>query len=131
MKLLKIFSSAIKANSIEAVGTIIDKVFPIEEEKQKAQTVIDKLKQHPKELQFLLNLLHDKGRSIYLAGWRPFIGWTCGLGLANVFVINPWLQWLVGIDGPRMPLDVIVELIVTMLGLGLMRTAEKLGGKTK
>jgi hypothetical protein len=68
---------------------------------------------------------------MFVAGWRPFIGWVCGLGLANVYLVNPWLQWLYGIKGPELPLDVIVELVIAMLGLGTLRTVEKFGGRSK
>ena len=53
------------------------------------------------------------------------------VGLANIYLINPWLQWLYGIEEPKLPLDVIVELIIAMLGFGTLRTVEKFGGKTK
>ena len=116
---------------IEAIGNVLDKLFTSDEEKLQANAVLEKLKQHPAELQVELNKIEAGHRSLFVAGWRPFIGWICGLGLANVYLINPWLQWLYGVEGPQLPLNVMVELIIAMLGLGSLRTVEKFGGKTK
>lgn len=116
---------------INAVGNLLDKLFTSDAERAQAQAVLDKLKQHPAELQVELNKIEAQHRSLFVVGWRPFIGWVCGMGLTNVYLINPWLQWLYGIDRPKLPLDVIVELIIAMLGLGTLRTVEKFSGKTK
>ncbi len=119
------------AEPIQAIGTVLDKLFTSDEEKLQAKAVLEKLKQHPAELQVALNKIEAQHRSMFVAGWRPFIGWVCGLGLANVYLVNPWLQWLYGIKGPELPLDVIVELVIAMLGLGTLRTVEKFGGRAK
>ncbi len=116
---------------IDAIGTVLDKLFTSDEEKLQAKAVLEKLRQHPAELQVALNKIEAQHRSMFVAGWRPFIGWVCGLGLANVYLVNPWLQWLYGIKGPELPLDVIVELVIAMLGLGTLRTVEKFGGRAK
>lgn len=119
------------AQPIEAIGNVLDKLFTSDAERAQAQAVLEKLKQHPAELQVALNKIEAQHRSLFVAGWRPFIGWICGLGLGNVYIINPWLQWLYGIEGPQLPLNVMVELIIAMLGLGTLRTAEKFGGRAK
>ena len=100
---------ATAAQPIEAIGNVLDKLFTSDEEKLQANAVLEKLKQHPGELQVELNKIEAQHRSIFVAGWRPFIGWICGLGLANVYLINPWLQWLYGVEGPELPLNVMVE----------------------
>lgn len=128
--LKNIFSSSV-SEPIEAIGSVLDKLFTSDEEKLKAQAVIEKLRQHPAELQVALNKIEAQHRSLLVAGWRPFIGWVCGLGLANVYIINPWLQWICGVEGPQLPLNAMVELVIAMLGLGTLRTAEKFGGRTK
>lgn len=125
---LKIFSSNVSG---AVFGEFFDKLFPSEEERSQAQAVFEKLKQHPGALQVVLNKIEAKHKSLLVSGWRPFIGWVCGLGLANVFLINPWLQWLYGIAGPSLPLEVMMELVATMLGFGTLRTVEKFLGKAK
>ena len=131
MKLIFTLFAKNISSPIEAIGGVLDKLFTSDEEKLKAQAVLEKLKQHPAELQVALNKIEAQHRSLFVAGCRPFIGWICGLGLANVYIINPWLQWLYGIEGPQLPLGVMVELIIAMLGLGSLRTAEKFGGRAK
>lgn len=73
--------------------------------------------------------------SIFVAGWRPFIGWICGVGLAWAFVLSPIAEWAVAIwaPGAKLPearLDFLLELVLAMLGLGGLRTFEKMRGLT-
>lgn len=117
------------AQPIDAIGNVLDKVLTSDEERLQARFALEKLRQHPAELQAALNKLEAKHRSLFVAGWRPFIGWVGGLGLANLFLINPWLQWLLGISGPALPMDNLMELVIALLGLGTLRTVEKIRGK--
>ena len=128
--LTKLFGGA-SAQPIEAVGNVLDKLFTSDEEKLDKRIILERLAQQPQLAQVELNKIEAQHRSIFVAGWRPFIGWVCGLGLANVFLLNPWIQWLTEKPGPAMATDVMVELVVALLGLGMLRTAEKFGGRTK
>lgn len=119
------------AQPIEAIGNVFDKLFTSDEERAQAEFVMEKLKQKPSELQIELNKIEAQHRSVFVAGWRPFIGWVCGVGLAFTFIINPILQWGTGEPGPTLPMDVMTELVLALLGLGALRTAEKFGGKSK
>ena len=51
-----------------------------------------------------------------------------GLGLANTFLLNPSLQWFTSIPGPTLPSKIMMKLVIALLGLGVLRTAEKLAG---
>lgn len=69
----------------------------------------------------------------FRGGWRPYIGWTCGAALSLQFVVAPLLEWGAAAAGhpvPPMPkLDgVLWELLAGMLGLGGLRTLEKIKG---
>jgi hypothetical protein len=71
--------------------------------------------------------------SIFVAGWRPFVGWICGSGFGIQFVIGPVLEWGAALAGhpiafPKMDLSTMMPLLLGMLGLGGMRTAEKIQG---
>ena len=125
-----LFSSA-AAQPIEAVGNVFDKLFTSDDEKLQAQAVLEKLRQHPSELQIELNKIEAAHKSVFVAGWRPFIGWVCGAGLAFTFILNPIIQWKTGSPGPELPVDIMTELVLALLGLGALRTAEKFGGRTK
>lgn len=71
-------------------------------------------------------------QSIFVAGWRPFIGWICGCGF-GVTILGPLLSWVAALAGhpvafPALDTDALMTLLLGMLGLGGMRTAEKLKG---
>jgi len=119
------------AAPIDAIGNAVDKIFTNQEEKMQAQAVMDKIRQHPGELQNELNKIEAGHRSLFVAGWRPAIGWICGGGLAFIFLINPIVQWISGNPGPDLPTESIMKLVWAMLGMGAMRTVEKLQGRTK
>lgn len=76
----------------------------------------------------------EAATDLFRGGWRPFVGWVCGSGLAMQFVIGPILTWATTLAGrsiqfPVLDLSVLLTLLFGMLGLGAMRTTEKLKGK--
>ncbi len=71
--------------------------------------------------------------SIFVAGWRPYIGWVCGMAIAWAFLLAPMLSWLLPVMGvvaavPPLQTEFLLELVFAMLGLGGLRTFEKLKG---
>jgi len=118
------------SSPIDAIGNTLDKLFTSDDERAQAQLLLEKLRQHPAELQVELNKVEAQNRSVFIAGWRPFIGYVCGLGLFTSFVVSPWMQWF-GFPSVSLPLDAISSLVVALLGLGSLRTVEKAGGLTK
>lgn len=79
-------------------------------------------------------------RSIFVAGWRPFIGWVCGVALAYHFIFAPMLAFILvafnvtGLhpsDLPRFDMDSLMTVLLGMLGLGGLRSFEKYKGLTK
>ncbi len=72
----------------------------------------------------------------FVAGWRPWIGWVCGVALAVQFVLGPLAVWGFALAGrqiaPPPALDEMLwELMFGMLGLGGLRTFEKIKGVAK
>lgn len=126
----KLFGGATK-EPINAIFDGIDSLVTSDEEREASKLLRIKALQYPGELQVELNKIEAGHRSIFVAGWRPAIGWICAIGISFPFIINPILQWSSGQIGPVLPLDSIIELVYAMLGLGAMRTIEKLQGKTK
>ena len=117
---------------VTAIGNIADNLFTSKDEKLSHQEVRMRIAQNPQMWQIELNKIEAQHRSIFVAGWRPFIGWVCGLGVLNMMLINPWIQWITGQVGPTLPADTIMQLTLGMLGLlGTMRTVEKIKGKSK
>ena len=77
-------------------------------------------------------------RSIFVAGWRPFIGWVCGFALLWHFILFDFLTWITVNFFPQVTelpelsgTETLVTVLLSLLGLGAMRTAEKCGGKAK
>ncbi len=119
------------AAPIDAIGGVLDKLFTSDEERLQAQAVMEKLRQHPAELQAEINKIEAAHRSVFVAGWRPALGWVSAIALAMVFVVNPSLQWITGAPGPEMPLELLMDLVWAMLGVASWRSVEKLKGRTK
>ena len=126
---------------IGPVSGLLDKF--IEDKDQKAKlaheiaTMAEKHAHEAAMAQVQTNQAEAKHRSVWVAGWRPFIGWTCGCALAFHFVLHPVIVfaavWL-GFDVPDMPvfdMDSLMTVLLGMLGLGGLRSFEKTRGLTK
>lgn len=79
-----------------------------------------------------INKLDAQG-NWFQRGWRPFIGWTGGIGLNYQFLLQPLLAWLSLNVGwqvpPLLDNEVLFGLVVQLLGLGALRTYERAKGK--
>lgn len=83
-----------------------------------------------------INQVEAGHRSIFVAGWRPFIGWVCGSSLAYHFMVYPLLTWIAsvwrpGLHPPVLSSDNLFELTIAMLGMASMRSWEKFKGIAK
>lgn len=82
--------------------------------------------------QLLINQEEAKSSSLFVAGWRPFIGWVCGTALAFQFLVTPILMWICLILNIVIPVPPVLDLgsLMTilggLLGLGTLRTFEKI-----
>lgn len=125
------------ATPISAIGNVLDKLFTSKDEKLSREEAMMRLLQQPSIAQTEINKIEAQHRSRFVAGWRPFIGWVCGVALAYNFIARDILAWLLKIYYPTMepPPELAMEHLLTvllgMLGLGTMRTYEKLKGKAK
>jgi hypothetical protein len=86
------------------------------------------------EGQLRINEKEASHASIFVAGWRPFIGWVCGTALVWNFIVQPLLLWVaylmpeLGLDlssAPKLDTDELMTVLLGMLGLGGLRTYEK------
>ena len=120
------------AEPIEAVGNVLDALFTSDEEKLDKTIIKQRLFLQPALAQAEINKVQAQHRSTFVAGARPFILWVCGFGFLFSFVINPIIQWILPeVGSPVLPLEVMMELTLAMLGLAGLRTIEKLQGKSK
>jgi len=118
-------------SAVQGVANVVDQFIETDDEKRAWETVKAKMAQEPQLAQIELNKVEASHRTMFVAGARPFILWVCGVGLAFTFIINPCLQWITGMAGPGLPHDIMMELVLGILGLGGMRSFEKVMGKAK
>lgn len=78
-----------------------------------------------------VNSEEAKSTNWFVAGWRPFIGWTCGVGLAYVAVVEPIGRFIAQVwfayagAFPVIDTTLTMQVLLGMLGLGALRTTEK------
>ena len=83
-----------------------------------------------------INLQEARHPNIFVSGWRPFIGWVCGVAIAYNFIVHPVVEWVctiyaVAAKPPVLDTGNLMTLVFSLLGLGSMRTYEKLKGVNK
>ena len=81
------------ATPIEAIGNVFDRLFTSDAERAQAEAVLEKLRQHPAELQVELNKIEAAHRSVFVAGWRPAVGWICALAVGWAYLGHPLFLW--------------------------------------
>ena len=125
---------------IPVLGDVLDRFFPNKEEKAKAQRAIEsRLTDHFAQIdlaQIQVNQQEAVHRNLFVAGWRPFIGWSCGLALSYTYLAQPVITFILVqqgqyIDLPPVDLGAMMPVLLGMLGLGGLRSWEKAKGITK
>ena len=128
------------ATPVSAVGNVLDKLFTSDEERGILENAKAKLAMAPHIAQSEINKVEASHRSMFVAGWRPAIGWVCALALATYYLPQHimaavlWVKmcWAASEMQPY-PIDIkgLLELVLALLGLGGLRTFEKLTGRAK
>lgn len=122
------------AGIIEAVGGVAADLVTTDKERMAAELEARKLDQTIDLAQIGVNTEEAKSSSVFVAGWRPFVGWVCGLALAYVGLFEPFARFVAlvgfGYSGafPAIDTDVTLQVLLVLLGLGGLRTAEKVKG---
>jgi len=126
---------------IAPITSILDKFIEDKDQKNKlAHEIATMAEKHAHEanmIQAETNKEEAQHRSVWVAGWRPFIGWVCGFALAWHFVLSPvvlfFAAWF-NVVLPALPsfdMGSLMTVLMGMLGLGSLRTFEKTKGLTK
>ena len=126
---------------IGPVAGLLDKFIPDADLKNKlAHQVATMAETHAQELakgQLEINKVEASHKSIFVSGWRPFIGWTCGIALCWHFVLQPVTLFVctyIGLTIPELPsfdMGSLLTILGGLPGLGGLRTYEKQKGLTK
>lgn len=127
------------SDAVTAVGGVLDELFTSDEEKLDKQILLERLRQQPNLAQIALNQTEAQHRTVFVAGWRPFIGWVCGTALAYNFIVRDLMAWLITVYSPwrevaippALEVGPLMTVLLALLGLGGFRTVEKLKGKAK
>ena len=126
---------------IGPVSSLLDKF--IEDKDQKAAlaheiaTMAERHAQERAMAQADVNKQEAQHRNIWVAGWRPFIGWVCGVALAWHFVLAPVVLFVTAWADVQLPtfpafdMDSLMTVLLGMLGLGGLRTFEKHKGLSR
>lgn len=130
---------------IPALGQILDKLLPDEKAAAEAKLRALELAQRGElaalDADVRLALAQaetnkaEAGTDLFRGGWRPACGWVCAAGLGYTFLLRPLLPWIAALFGaavPALPVietDTLMVLLSGMLGLGGLRTFERVRGK--
>ena len=120
---------------IAPVTGLLDKFIPDADERNRlAHEIATMSERHAHELakgQIEINKAEATHKSRFVAGWRPFVGWSCGVALAWHFIGQPIAVFVIsytGVEAPPLPafdMDSLLTVLLGMLGLGGLRTFEK------
>jgi hypothetical protein len=122
---------------LPALGTLIDRLIPDKAEAERArldmEAALVNAANQSALAQVEVNKIEAGHSSVFVAGWRPSIGWVCAAGLAWAFVLAPVASWALVVSGtkaelPDIQTDYLLELVIAMLGMGGLRTFEKMRG---
>lgn len=131
----------------DLLGKVSDKLWPDPLEKAKALERLEQMKQAGEfklidaelqmaQMQADINKEEAKHASVFVAGWRPFVGWVCGGAMAYTFAIQPFLTFVLIASGaafdpaklPELDGASLATILMGMLGMGGLRTYEKVKG---
>jgi hypothetical protein len=129
------------------IGTLVDRLIPDinkagETKAELAKLAIEaeanyqKLEAERNQAQAEINKIEAASSNVFVSGWRPFIGWICGVAFLYHFVLQPFVTFILFACGynfilPIFDPEALYTVLLGMLGLGGMRSFEKFKGVTK
>ena len=118
---------------LPTVSKLLDKIIPDKGAREAAQAALEAAGQKG-ELDLLLgqlevNKVEAASKSLFVSGWRPFIGWVCGVGLMYNVLLSPFLD--IWFDMPSVDPALLYPVLMGMLGLAGARTFEKTKGVSR
>ena len=125
---------------IGPVSAVLDKAIPDKDLREKlAHEIATMAERHSHEqvkAQLEINKTEAAHRNLFVAGWRPACGWICVLGMAGNFLVIPFANMVLelsktGVSVPMIDLSTMLPVLMGMLGLGGLRTYEKVKGAQK
>ena len=125
---------------IDLAGDVFDKIFPDKEKAEQAKLEFaasarqrsDELEHKIAIAQIEVNKTEAASDDKFKSRWRPFIGWVCGIAFAWHFFLQPMVIFVLtirGLDIPDLPefdMSTLLTVLMGLLGLGTLRTYEKI-----
>lgn len=121
---------------IEVADKVLGKFIPDKNLKMKLQKEMTMAFHDANLAQIELNKQEAAHKNIFVAGWRPFVGWICGIALAYHFILSPIIETILIASGitinlPSFEFSQLSSILMGMLGLGGLRTYEKMKGVSR
>ena len=129
---------------IDPLSKLLDKLIPDPLARAKAQEELLKSEREndletlrlaisADQSQMAINTQEASNSNLFVSGWRPFIGWVCGVAFCYHFVVQPLLAFILDNSGheaklPVFDMEALSTVLMGMLGLGSLRTIEKIKG---
>lgn len=122
------------------LGSVLDKTIQDKDIKAKAMAGLESAiiaNAHSLNLETIkTNQTEAAHRSVWVAGWRPAIGWSLAAGIFWILIGFPLMQWVVSLLGiqaslPDLPTDILFELTLAMLGMSAVRSFDKVKGLSR
>lgn len=124
------------AELIKAASSGLDQLFTSGEEKQDAIIRAAEIRRDLALAQIKQNTAETQHRSLFVAGWRPAVGWICATALAYHYIVRDLLSYVLAAVAPEatpppgLEMGELMTLLLTMLGSASLRTYEKKDGLT-
>ena len=126
---------ALLPSILPTVTNVIGRFLPEDKEKRAAaeREIEKQLATHLAKIdlaQLEINKQEAAHRNIFVSGWRPFIGWSCGIAMCYAYIIQPITVFILAqtgnlVDLPTLDLSEMMPVLLGMLGLGGLRSFEK------
>ena len=122
--------------ALKTISKVVDDLHTSEEEKLDKKILMQRIQQKLAEKQLDVNAKEAGHRSIFVSGWRPFIGWCGGFALAFEFILSPGIEWYskfagLNLTAPEIQTGPLLAIVTSMLGVAGLRSFEKSKGLTK
>jgi len=119
---------------IESVSKVAEHFVTTDKEKMALELESRKIDQQNDMAQISVNIEEAKSASLFVSGWRPFVGWVCGFALLYVAIFDPVARFVAEViytysgKFPEIDTTITMQVLFGLLGLGGMRTYEKTKG---
>lgn len=144
---MKLPGEAVIEAVVDTGKYLIDRFVPDPQKKMEAELALYRFKEDNEqkwadrlaasdEAQVEVNKIEASSDSFFKSGWRPFVGWSAAVAFVAQFVLFPVVQFFAAVAGkviqlPVFDLEYLMTLLFGLLGLGTLRTYERIKGKIK